>query len=83
MTYEKPEALEVGSAQEVILGQKAGFPLESDGRQKVVNPITDFETPEALEVGSAQEVILGQKAGFPLESDGRQKVVNPITDFEE
>jgi hypothetical protein len=43
MTYEKPEALEVGSAQEVILGEKSGTPLEANGQQKVVNPITDFE----------------------------------------
>jgi hypothetical protein len=43
MTYEKPEAVEIGSAEELVLGQKLGTPLESSGQQRLINPMTDFD----------------------------------------
>jgi hypothetical protein len=43
MTYEKPESLEVGLAQEVILGWKDWPAFEADGRYRVINPMTDFD----------------------------------------
>lgn len=43
MTYEKPEALEIGSAQEVVLGEKGTSLSEQSGDFKVINPLTDFD----------------------------------------
>lgn len=43
MTYEKPEALEIGSAQEVVLGEKYYVGIEEAAGFRVVNPITEFD----------------------------------------
>ncbi|HKY28331.1 MAG TPA: hypothetical protein VJM12_10380 [Pyrinomonadaceae bacterium] len=43
MTYEKPEALEVGSAQDVVLGAKGMSGSEEAGGFRIVNPLTEVD----------------------------------------
>jgi hypothetical protein len=43
MTYEKPEALEIGSAEEVVLGEKGTNSSELAGGFRIVNVQTDFD----------------------------------------
>jgi hypothetical protein len=43
MTYEKPEALEVGRAENVVLGEKGLDGSEDAGGFRVMNPMTEFD----------------------------------------
>ncbi|HKX32251.1 MAG TPA: hypothetical protein VJ302_31480 [Blastocatellia bacterium] len=62
MTYENPNVLEIGKAEDVILGFMQTVTnvdgTASDKRRPEVS-LFEYEAPAALEVGNAEEVILG------------------------
>lgn len=41
MNYEPPEALEIGSISDVVLGEK-GFKSEENGHFRMTTPLPDF-----------------------------------------
>jgi hypothetical protein len=70
------EVLEIGNAQDVILGSKTELPPDADG-QFVIGADSDFE-----EIGNAQDVILGSKFELPPDSDN-YFIVGADSDLEE
>jgi hypothetical protein len=69
------EVLEIGNAQDVILGSKTELPPDAEG-QFVMGADSDLE-----EIGNAQDVILGSKTELPPDAEG-QFVIGADSDFE-